>query len=382
MKILDYLDLKPAHYAKIDYQRMPRMYEKYKEHFPLKPIIHVIGTNGKGSTGRWLALMIKQAGFLVGHYTSPHVLQYNERFWLNGQNVSYKKLDTLHGQMVEIFEKDDFDSLSYFEYSTFLAALAFKECDFVIFEAGLGGEYDATNVFEKRLSLITTIGYDHGDFLGFTLKSIATTKINSITTDSIISTQNSSEVIKIAQKIAEKKSLHVQRPKFTSNLKYIKKYIKKYDYPDFYTSNLKVAYFGAKYLQISPKMDTLPPLDLRGRCEKIAKNITIDVGHNPLSASVLAKNFKRKSVILVYNSFEDKDIKAILTTLRSVIKHVQILRLKSNKRELGEQKIKEVLRELGILWSYFDYNLKDDEHYLVFGSFYVVEEFLREFDAK
>lgn len=382
MQILDYLNSKPAHYAKIDYQRMPRIYAKYKDFFELKPIIHIVGTNGKGSTGRWLALMLKQAGFVVGHYTSPHVLEYNERFWLDGKNISYKKLNILHDRLSLIFEKEDFDSISYFEYSTFLAILAFKKCDFIILEAGLGGEYDATNVFKKRLSIITSIGFDHGDFLGFTLKSIATTKIKSITTTSVISNQNNEEVIQIAKNISHQKGIELKIPSLNENKTSIQDYIKKYDYPDFFFSNLQTAYLSANLLGVEPNLDTLQPLDLIGRSQKISKNITIDVGHNPLAASNLVKNFKPKSITLIYNSFKDKDIELILTILKPIIKKVEILPLKSKDRILGEEEIKRVLDKLNIKWSSFDFFINDHEEYLVFGSFYAVEEFLRKFNAQ
>lgn len=382
MQILDYLNSKPAHYAKIDYQRMPRIYAKYKDFFELKPIIHIVGTNGKGSTGRWLALMLKQAGFVVGHYTSPHVLEYNERFWLDGKNISYKKLNILHDRLSLIFEKEDFDSISYFEYSTFLAILAFKKCDFIILEAGLGGEYDATNVFKKKLSIITSIGFDHGDFLGFTLKSIATTKIKSITTTSVISNQNNEEVIQIAKNISHQKGIELKIPSLNENKTSIQDYIKKYDYPDFFFSNLQTAYLSANLLGVEPNLDTLQPLDLIGRSQKISKNITIDVGHNPLAASNLVKNFKPKSITLIYNSFKDKDIELILTILKPIIKKVEILPLKSKDRILGEEEIKRVLDKLNIKWSSFDFFINDHEEYLVFGSFYAVEEFLRKFNAQ
>lgn len=377
--------VKPLFYAKIDYARMPNLFSKYKQYFNLKPIIHVIGTNGKGSTGRWLALMLKQAGFRVGHYTSPHVQEYNERFWIDGLHVNYDTLDKHHERLLNIIDKDDANSLSYFEYSTFLASLVFEDCDFVILEAGLGGEYDATNVFQKRLSVVTTIGHDHEDFLGYTLKAITTTKLNSITTTTIMSPQNDEIITKTAQKIADKKSIKLKiisnniNPTFEKS---IELYLEKYNYPDFFKANLLTAYESAKELGVEVDFDSLKPLDLVGRCEKIAPNITIDVGHNPLSAKAIAKHFKKKSVILVYNSYQDKDMFAILTHLEPITLHVKILALEQSDRKLGEKNIIKILDELNLSWDYFDGKIDKDRDYLVFGSFYVVENFLKSLDER
>lgn len=380
MKILEFLNSKPLYYAKIDYERMPRIYEKYKKHFNLKPIIHTIGTNGKGTTSRWLALMLKEAGFLVGHYTSPHIKEYNERFWLDGLHVSYEELDLHHKELYEILGEDDANSLSYFEYSTLLASLVFKECDYVILEAGLGGEYDATNVFRKKLSLITAIGFDHGDFLGYTIQSITKTKVNSISSTAIIAPQAEKSVVKIAQEIAYKKRLDlvdVSKKCTLMQKKHIKDYCKKYNYPSFLISNLQTAFISAMQLGVKPNFATLPPLDLAGRCQKIKDNITIDVGHNPLSAEVLREHFKKTKVTLIYNSFDDKDIYSTLSVLKPIISYVEILPFESYTRKTGESKIKKTLSELGISWQYFNNKINEDENYLVFGSFHVVEEFLK-----
>ena len=83
-----YLGTKPLYYNKIDYMRMPCIYKKIKEELPKPRIIHLIGTNGKGTTGRFLATALYSLGFNTGHYTSPHILEFNERIWLNGKNSS------------------------------------------------------------------------------------------------------------------------------------------------------------------------------------------------------------------------------------------------------------------------------------------------------
>ncbi|PID47689.1 MAG: bifunctional folylpolyglutamate synthase/dihydrofolate synthase [Proteobacteria bacterium] len=360
---------------------MPNLFQKYKKCLNLKPIIHVIGTNGKGSTGRWLSLMLARSGAKVGHFTSPHVLEYNERFWKNGSNVSYEELDKCHFRLLEILGEDS-EKLSYFEYSVFLSALVFEDCDFVVLEAGLGGEYDATNVFSKRLSLVTPIGFDHEEFLGSSLKEIATTKLNSINTNTIISPQNDEIILKTALKIAQKKGVKLKLVTDDLDLKDLDAYMEKYQYPSFFKNNLLSAFAGAKELGVGVDWEDLPPLDLVGRCQKISSNITIDVGHNPLSAKEVVKNFKEKSVVLIYNSYQDKNIENILSILEPIISSVKIFPLQKSHRELGEDTIIKNLEKMGINWDYFDNKMDKNHQYLVFGSFYVVGEFLKSLNEK
>ena len=143
---------------------MPRVYEKVKQRLPLPKIVHIIGTNGKGTTGRFLASCLHSLGYKIGHYTSPHILKFNERIWLNGNDVSDDILNNAHDELQTILTQEDSNSLSYFEYTTLLAMLIYKDCDYVVLEAGLGGEYDATAVFPKVLTLVTPIDFDHEAF--------------------------------------------------------------------------------------------------------------------------------------------------------------------------------------------------------------------------
>lgn len=385
MKLQNFLDAKPLFYKKIDFDRMPNTYQAIKSHFTLPPIVHVIGTNGKGSTGRWLALMLLQAGFSVGHYTSPHILKFRERFWIDGDIVTNEALENAHKKLFMILGQEHAKKLSYFEYATFLAAILFEKLDFVIMEAGLGGEFDATNVFKKQLSIVTPIGFDHQDFLGDTLEKITTTKLNSLTTTTIISEQCESIILQKAKEIAKTKGVVLKDASKLSDAttqKKIDEYIKKYHYADFLKTNILTAYAGAQELGIKPNFNTLKPLDLKGRFEKIAPNITIDVGHNPLSAKHIATNFKKKSIILIYNSFKDKDIPNILKTLEPITTHVELLPIHDKVRENGEDIIKQTLDTLSLPWSYHQGTIQNDKNYLVFGSFYLVEAFLKSINEK
>ena len=157
--LMEFLDKKGQEYAPFEPKRAPEILALLNLTLPKKlKVIHIIGTNGKGSTGRFLALMLYQKGFNVGHFTSPHLLNFNERFWLNGKNLADEILE-------EAFLELDFTLLkeaSYFEVLTFLAFRVFGDCDYLVLEAGLGGEFDSTTTcFKRDLTLFTHIGIDH-----------------------------------------------------------------------------------------------------------------------------------------------------------------------------------------------------------------------------
>ena len=159
-----FLDNKPLYYNEIDYTRMPRVYKSIQKSLKLPKIIHLIGTNGKGTTGRFLATALYSNGYAVGHYTSPHILNFNERIWLNGSDIEDEKLEFAHEKLLSLLSKKDALSLSYFEYTTLLAMYIYQEVDYLVLEAGLGGEYDATSVFKNDLTLVTIIDMDHEAF--------------------------------------------------------------------------------------------------------------------------------------------------------------------------------------------------------------------------
>ena len=133
-------------------------------HFDAK-VITVAGTNGKGTTCAYLEKILIDAGFKVGVYSSPHIHRYNERLRINLKELD----DKVHCEAFAIIEQARLDiSLSYFEYATLacLYLLQQQHCDYILLEVGLGGRLDATNMVESDLSVVTTIGIDHIDWLG------------------------------------------------------------------------------------------------------------------------------------------------------------------------------------------------------------------------
>ncbi len=151
--------------------------------FPQKKlqIIHIAGTNGKGSTVEMLSNVLEKAGYTVGKFMSPHIIRFNERICVNHKEILDEELEELTSKMkpiVDSYNKNHEVKVTLFELETAMALLYFvkKNCDIVIMETGLGGLCDCTNIVEPILSIITSIGYDHMDILGNTLEEIAVQK--------------------------------------------------------------------------------------------------------------------------------------------------------------------------------------------------------------
>jgi len=355
---LSFMNSKSNEYATFDKDRFPKIYSKYN-FIPAKNVIQIVGTNGKGTTGRILAHSILKNGYRVTHYTSPHILDFCERIWINGKNIN--NIDVYHNQLLSIIGKDS-DILSYFEYATMLALYIFSklDLDFVVLEAGLGGEYDATTVVEKKLLLVTTIDYDHQEFLGHTIEEIATTKLKAKRSEAIIGYQVHNIVYQIADN-------------FGCNI--IKTYIEYHKYPKFLNQNLSLAIAGLEFFGIKFDIKWLDDLELFGRFQKIRENIIIDVAHNPLGARAIRDNIGNKKFTFVYNSFRDKNFEEFLNILRPNIDKLLIIDIPNNSRIVQKEILIESLKKLNIPFDDF-VSIEEQKEYIVTGSFSVVERFL------
>ncbi|WP_187836828.1 folylpolyglutamate synthase/dihydrofolate synthase family protein [Helicobacter pylori] len=378
-----FLETKPKEYHKFDPSRFIQIYKDFKNaFFELQAkVIHIVGTNGKGSTGRFLTLLLADQNFKVLHFTSPHVFEFRERFFLNGSVVKESVLENAHQQL----QSHAFSSAcSYFEYATLLAVMLAKDCDYLVLEAGLGGEFDSTNALEKTLSVFTPIDYDHKEFLGDSLESIAQTKLKAMGPLSIIAPQQEL-VLNAAQKIAKEK--HAQLIVVQNEIsKGVKDYIERYHLAYFLAMNLEVALKAFETLLPCNKQEVLKnlkPLNLIGRCELLSPNILIDVGHNPHSAKALKEEIKRifnTKIILIYNCYQDKDAFLVLEILKPVVKKVLILEL-HEERVIKLEKLKGILETLGLEYALFE-DLKENENYLVYGSFLVANAFYKRYQKK
>ena len=384
MSLQTFLDAKPLYYKEIDHQRVHDAYCLLKPHISRPRTVHIVGTNGKGSTGRILAHLACKSGLKVGHYTSPHIIRFNERIWIDGEDASDAVLEEAHQKLHAILGQEMSEALSYFEYTTLLAFVVFERCDLMVLEAGLGGEFDATNVCDKELSIVTPIGIDHQAFLGQSIEAIATTKINSIQKQVVLSAQPFEAVVDVAKKIAEEKGAvlflnTLFRAGHQALMEEVQKIAESQSCGAYLVENAMVALEALDILGVDYDIDDLKRVKLFGRFYPFRENIRIDVGHNPLAAQAIVKAMEPETV-LIYNSLDDKDYETVLRTLKPKVKRVEIIQIHSQRATTLDE-IEKALDNTGLVYRYYDGTVESDEHYLVFGSFYVVEEFLKSMES-
>ena len=289
-------------------------------HKKIKNIIHIAGTNGKGSIATILYSLQKSQGKTVNVYRSPHLLSFNERIHIKNKEVSNSYLLNI---LQHIKYVNNNEPITFFEIITAAAFFMFYEnrADLTIIEVGLGGRFDATNIIEKSLvSIISTIGIDHKEFLGSTVKLIANEKAGIIKNKSCVI---SSKQPVNARKIIQNKSIEMNCKLYEYNKNWkIKNKI-------FYYNNIqvnlgKIALIGAhqqinfscalmacikvKKLNIDLKRldKILPKIFWRGRLEKVNSNlypnfeIWIDVAHNKLGFSALVEWIKKTKIDSFY----------------------------------------------------------------------------------
>ena len=370
----EFLEHKTLYYDKIDFTIVKSSWDLLSKKITLPFVIHIVGTNGKGSTGRFLAHYLHKKDYKVLHYSSPHIMKFNERIWINGNDVSDENLQDAHKFLQELYPIDLLSKLTYFEYTTLLAFYLSKDFDYLVLEAGLGGEFDATNVVENNLSLITTIGLDHQSFLGNTVSEIAATKMRSVDNKMLIGYQVFDEVIKTAYKVKEQILEQRNRNIEIIEIKEFEKYNINDKFASYLKRNLHLVITCLNELKIDIDLTLFDDVKLFGRCQKLRSNITIDVGHNPLATHVIVKEFENKKITLIYNSYKDKDYEEVLKILKPIIKKIVIIPLE-DKRIVEKSSLEKVIKQLNLL-NDETIKIEENEEYLVFGSFLVVENFL------
>ena len=244
----------------------------------LPKIVHVAGTNGKGSVCAYLSNILTANKKNVGTFISPHLIEINERILFNMLPIADAEVEN-----ISKYVREKLNGVStpptYFEYLFYIAMVYFSglPIDFVILETGMGGRLDVTNVFDKTLSIITSIGMDHMMYLGNTVKEIAFEKAGIIKKDStVIFDDGDKEANEVINEVAKK-----------VNAKLIALSSIDYESFDFTYVNYKkkaaaLAILAAKELLKKPDIDTeiIKSTVWHGRMEEIEKDIIIDGAHN------------------------------------------------------------------------------------------------------
>lgn len=332
---------------------------------PNFPIITVAGTNGKGSSVAMLDAILTAAGYQTGCYTSPHLIDYNERIKLKGINASDEKI-------IAAFEKIDNVrediSLTYFEFSTLAAMLIFSQenVDIAILEVGLGGRLDAANLWDASLALITSIDIDHVDWLGDDREIIGVEKAGIMRKNTPVISGDPkppASLLSEAQRIGA--PLHQLNKDFSYKLLANNQWL--WSNSDIQLSlplpSLKGAFqlnnaatviaglFALKPILNIPKKaisNGLLNAFSEGRLQVISHSPEwlIDVAHNPHAAKQLAKYLSQNPVegktFALFSMFKDKDIGHVLELMQQSIDEWHIIGLNS-PRGLSTDELKQTI---------------------------------------
>jgi len=288
-------------------------------------VIHVAGTNGKGSVCAMLAAILQGKGYKVGLYTSPHLKDIRERFKVNNKDISTKDFIKYFLKVKKYSKKE-----TYFEFITAMAFLYFKDrkVDFLILEVGMGGRLDATNVVKPLVSVITNIELEHTDYLGKTIEKIAYEKAGIIKNKVPVITSTKGKALNVIKKVAKSKNSRVIVPKkynYKTNLK-----------GDFQVFNANIAIETInvlnqlKIIKINNKTikKSLKKVNWPGRVQ-FKDSILLDCAHNPSGVKALVqyiKTLKRKKIILIFGVLDDKDYRAMLRHLMPFVYKIIITR--------------------------------------------------------
>jgi dihydrofolate synthase/folylpolyglutamate synthase len=288
-------------------------------------IIHVAGTNGKGSTCSMLASILKEEGYTVGLFTSPHIVDFSERIRINGTPIAQEEIVKFVTDHKTHFDQS---GASFFEWSLSLALAYFKqqEVDYVILETGLGGRLDATNVVTPILAIITSIGIDHTQYLGTTIHEITKEKAGIIKSEVPVVTTMSNPVEAIdvikhrADEMKSQVRLAVADDHFESDLK-----------GDYQRVNKGVVLMALETLGelgigISEKAmlagfkNVVNNAGLRGRWEVLqtAPTVIADIGHNYEGVKEIVGQLAKEAggqLHMVWGMVEDKEISRVVNLL-------------------------------------------------------------------
>lgn len=339
-------------------ERTERLLERLGNPHKKIRAIHIAGTNGKGSTAAMIARILSSSGYSTGMYISPHLFRNTERMTIDGIEITEEDFAEYAEQvlsMVKLMGEQGFEEPTQFEMYTAMAFLYFerRKVDFAVVEVGLGGRYDATNVIEPLLSVITSIGYDHKDILGDTIEMIAYEKAGIIKEGSrvVMYPQQFSEASAVVEAVCREKNASLI--KADTDALVLKDYDISYQtvdfkYRDYDIRGMKLPLIGDHQLcNAAVALTAIAELDKMGyriKEEGIRKGIEsvkwpcrmsivcsepliiIDGAHNKDGIdslhSTLLKYFRSRKIIFIIGMLKDKDYDYAIRKLMPMAYHV------------------------------------------------------------
>ena len=380
-------------------------------------LIHIAGTNGKGSTTSMITEILMGAGYKVGMYTSPFIEEFEERIQINRQNIPKETLanlmDEVKGAVDRVIARG-YNHPTEFEIITVLMLLYFKKenIDFGVIEVGLGGTLDSTNVITPILQVITSISFDHTNLLGNTLEEIAGEKAGIIKKGipTVIYPQEKEALKVIENKCIEKDSeLYVAN----NNLSFIKvvnedkpyqllKYKDKEEFDillpllgEHQIINLSVAMKAIeilnsrKIIQISKEtiIKSIKNVSWKGRLEVLAKSpyVVIDGAHNIQGIQMLSQNIKKyfeyDKLYLILGILADKDVDEMIKVITPMASQVYAVTPNSIRAELADDLKNEIFKYNKNCLAFDDYekaylealkNANENDIIVASGSLYMI----------
>lgn len=379
-------------------------------------VIHVAGTNGKGSTVNFIKDILKE-DYKVGSFVSPHLITYCDRIKIGDQEISQEDFAAI-GEFIiakepEIIE--DYGDLNLFEFLTIMAIIYFEreKVDIAVLEVGMGGRADSTNIFtsrEKLISIITSISMDHMEYLGNTIEEIADAKAGIITDHGLVVTTNRDQkILGVIDKEAEEKSAEIYYTKdleseiIKSDLKGIDFKVKLGDWEKFSLTQIGDYQvenaLGAIYalyllnkkgiLKISTEKirERIKSSSWAGRMEIVSRDplIILDGAHNFDGIKKLVEsieNFKFKKLYLIMSILSDKEHKKMLEEISSFTDEVVFVNL-DYKRGTSPEELKKEASDYGLkaevmsvedAINHYKKKYEDGDLILITGSLYFVSE--------
>ncbi len=316
--------------------------------------IHIAGTNGKGSIASCLAGILKQAGYRTGLYTSPHLIDFNERININGRQITNKEVVKAYKTVKQVHKGSR--EPTFFEFTTAMALYEFgrQKVDWAVIETGMGGRLDATNIVNPAVSIISNISLEHKMYLGNTIAQIAAEKGGIIKPRvPVVTGARQPSALAVFQSIADSKKAPFYR--YGQNFRVRRNrngtfhyYGLSHDWKDLKTSlvgphqvnNAALALAACETL-VQKKQAQITETHLRdglqntvwpGRLEYVSESplIILDGAHNLAAARNLANylkdNLKQRELILVVGILDDKPYKAMLRPLMKLCNRVIVTR--------------------------------------------------------
>lgn len=376
-------------------------------------VIHIAGTNGKGSVSAYIDSILRQAGYTTALFTSPHLIKINERFRINFKECSDEELINVWCSVKDYMVKGEekgLQSLTFFEILFFMGMLIFSEkaIDYCILETGLGGRLDATVLSNPVLSVITSISYDHTEILGDTIEKIAAEKAGIIKEGIlVVAIDEENGAFSVIERTAKEKNAPVYGLKsqeltilkkcentidFSINSRYYKiSNLKVKSYASYQVQNAALAVLAVKVLLPEVSQDVIREGIVKmywpGRMEEIAENVYVDGAHNPGAVHQIYNSLtdSDKEWLLLFAVCSDKDYSEMIRVLgRLPWKRIYITKIDS-ARGADTAAVKQCFKEETAGCPIYEYDnartafetaLKDREYenLLCLGSLYLAGE--------